>query len=170
MEPKEEKSPMSSNTPKHQPSSVESLGSNEDPYLPTPGSSSTLIASWRQREVSNFTKPHSASKKGSIVSLPNVNSLQSKTFDYDSISACESTQSSLTVPPLTKTNKKTSIPSVNSSQDVPQEILSTLMNEMELQVDARLTQLETEMAKEFKDKMNKMEERMTKKWKVCFIP
>ena len=99
-----------------------------------------------------------------------MNSLQSKTFDYDSISACESTQSSLTVPPLTKTNKKTSIPSVNSSQDVPQEILSTLMNEMELQVDARLTQLETEMAKEFKDKMNKMEERMTKKWKVCFIP
>jgi len=166
-EPKEDKSQNFPFTPK-QTSSAESQGSLGDGGLPTPGSSSTLIASWRQREASNvassLSKNHSSSKKGPIVSIPNVTSIQSKVVEYDATSEGGSSQSSLTVPTLPKASKKILFnPSIGSSQDAQTELLSTLMNEMELKVEARLSQLEAQMAKEFKNKLIKMEERMSKK-------
>lgn len=160
----DEKTPNTCVTPNNQVSSGESLEPNC--CMPSPGSSSTLIASWRQREASNVALPlpkfHSSSKKTHNVASSNIHALQSKFVECDTNSEVGSTGSSLTAPPVIKTMRHVSTISLKSLSDAQ---LDTLSNLIDQQVETRLLHLEAQMEKDFRDKLEKMEARMNIKIK-----
>lgn len=154
VEIKDNSAPSLCMTPSYQGSLGECSASKGS--MPTPGSSSTLIASWRQREASNVAvslpNAHSSSKKISSVPV-----LQSKFVECDTNSDAGSTESSLTSPPVMKTIKRTSTPSLKSLSVSQMDSLSTFIDQ---QVESRLSQLEAQMERDFKDKLEKMEAKM----------
>jgi len=140
-----------------------SLGECSEPNacMPTPGSSSTLIASWRQREASNFSsllpKSHSSSKKVPSLTLPSVPVLQSRYVECDTNSIADSIESSLTGPPMIKGIGRTS---TQSLRDDKMDILSSLSTFIDLQVETRLSQLEAQIERDFKHKLDKVEAKL----------
>jgi len=129
--------------------------------MPTPGTSSTLIASWRQREASNVSsflpKTHSSSKKVPSLTLPSVPVLQSRYVECDTNSIAESIESSLTGPPMNKSIRRTS---TQSLKDDKMDIFSSLSTFIDLQVETRLSHLEAQMERDLKDKLDKIEAKL----------
>jgi len=146
-------------TSKHQ----AALGECVEPkrFLPKQGASSTLIASWRQREASNVVstlpKAHSSCKKVANVALLSIPVLQNKFVEYDTHSEVGNSENSLKAPPVIKSMKNISTASLKSLSDAQ---LDTLSNIIDQQVEARLLHLECQMEKDFRDKLEKMEARM----------
>jgi len=146
-----------------------SLGECSEPNacMPTPGSSSTLIASWRQREASNFSsllpKSHSSSKKVPSLTLPSVPVLQSRYVECDTNSIADSIESSLTGPPMIKGIGRTS---TQSLKDDKMDILSSLSTFIDLQVEAKISHIEVQLERDLQDKLDKIEAKLESRMKI----
>lgn len=162
LEMKDDKKPNACVTPNHQTSVGECAEAKC--FLPTPGSSSTLIASWRQREASNVAsslpKAHPSCKKMANVTLPSIPVLQNKFGECDTRSEVENSENSPNAPPVIKSMKNISTASLKSLSDGQ---LDTLSNIIDQQVEARLLHLECQMGKDFRDQLEEMEARMNTK-------